>query len=748
MDNAIHRKLPLLFGFYSTDKAAYFICRFNRYTRANSGFADYRGRSLIAVEGVCVKASQKNFIRALPSIALNSNLLQSINRLERETDRDKYGLELSGTIDVPTLDATDSSDTKYENSFSEDGLNSLVSFLTDWSQKEKDFPQFIFGATKKAWEKFREEVDFAVPLQTDYALPYFPKKESESIEKLPPFMEGGTEEPLTLPGVKDGKGRVKYNIADLPKDLSFVPETRSLTGFGHLKAGEYSLKYFATDANDKIAELPLKIRIIPRLNFTGGEIYKILLTENRNPTEEALPEAEGGKGIPVYALDGMPENWLFDSDRRILTVDRSVPGEHSLEYTVTDEEGLIGRLSLLVNIAPKLDFSNEDRDKFVGLVFTEGMKCKTNLPEAQNAAFSSLTYKVSGLPDNCGLKFDSDKLLLSGKPDIVDKFEMTYTVRDGDGNEARLKIPISIEPRPKFLEEEFARIQAVRFLRSEPISERLPTAIDGAGKPKYEIRGIPADVSFNDPLTTTLKGVPSSLGEHLVTYTATDENGVSAETKFKMTVIDRPVSSQIDRPVSSHKLKITTTKNSKDRLGNSTQQVTEEELRFDVPTRDQLGNSAQQVTEEELRFDVPTRDRLGNSAQQVTEEELCFDVSASSMGKLSFLLKSICNGLRRFLLWYPLRDIVNRLAFLWVILIIINVIGIVGIVSPAGDISSDLWWAFIPFSGYVFLSPSLPDTLSFWEKAGALVGYALLTLLAVGYTHHLWLKRITRGLDG
>ena len=160
------------------------------------------------------------------------------------------------------------------------------------------------------------------------------------------------------------------------------------------------------------------------------------------------------------------------------------------------------------------------------------------LPEASGGD-GALTYSVSALP--AGLEFDAATRTLGGTPTESTVVEVTYTATDDDGDTATLTFTIAIPEEgtvPVFAAD--ASINAQTYVVGTAIADWvLPEASGGDGALTYSVSALPAGLEF-DAATRTLGGTPTESTVVEVTYTATDDNSVTATLTFTITVNPAP----------------------------------------------------------------------------------------------------------------------------------------------------------------------------------------------------------------
>ena len=181
------------------------------------------------------------------------------------------------------------------------------------------------------------------------------------------------------------------------------------------------------------------------------------------------------------------------------------------------------------------DVAIDDQTYVVGTAIADWV-----LPEASGGD-GALTYSVSTLP--AGLEFDAATRTLGGTPTESTVVEVTYTATDDDGDTAMLTFTIAIPEEgtvPVFAAD--ASINAQTYVVGTAIADWvLPEASGGDGELTYSVSALPAGLEF-DAATRTLGGTPTESTDGMVevTYTATDDNSVTATLTFTITVNPAP----------------------------------------------------------------------------------------------------------------------------------------------------------------------------------------------------------------
>ena len=160
--------------------------------------------------------------------------------------------------------------------------------------------------------------------------------------------------------------------------------------------------------------------------------------------------------------------------------------------------------------------------------FAIGSSVDFALPAASSGD-PPLVYSVSSPPS--GLSFSSSSRSVSGTPDTEGSTNVTYTVRDinGDSDTAEFDIEITDEtPCLPTVSDRSGTVGAsVRFT--------LPSSPCGDGTISYSVSGLPSGLSFNST-THVVSGTLSTAQTKNVQYTATDADGDTDTESFSYEV--------------------------------------------------------------------------------------------------------------------------------------------------------------------------------------------------------------------
>ena len=330
---------------------------------------------------------------------------------------------------------------------------------------------------------------------------------------------------------RGGKTPYTYSVTTLPDGLSFVQDSRTITGTP-AKYGTTDVTYTVTDGENTEASDGFTIIVNPadlELGDTTGLTAKVgeLFTHQ-------LPAVRGGKTPYTYSVTTLPDGLSFVQDSRTITGTPAKYGTTDVTYTVTDGENTEASDGFTIIVNP----ADLELGDTTGLTAKVGELFTHQLPAVRGGK-TPYTYSVTTLPD--GLSFVQDSRTITGTPtqdgtEDVGTYDVTYTVTDGDNNDARDDFTITVEadlkPTLGSIDDSSAKLTKVFTLR-------LPAGIGGDGDLEYDATGRPPGLSFVES-SRTITGTPSTAGDYQVTYTASDEDEDVARQTFHIVVYALP----------------------------------------------------------------------------------------------------------------------------------------------------------------------------------------------------------------
>ena len=328
---------------------------------------------------------------------------------------------------------------------------------------------------------------------------------------------------IVLPEATGGVGEYIYSLTDLPADLSFNADERTITGTTTVN-GTFSLTYTVSTETETASDV-FNLTVVAALAFETN-IADISL-DLVSAVSITLPEATGAVGEYIYSLNAsLPTGLSFNADERTITGTPTQEGIFSLTYMVTSGEfnlSLEFNLNVLAEALPLLLAAPD------GMTLVLSAETSIVLPEATGGE-GPYTYELTGnLPT--GLSFDATERTITGVPTQEGTFELTYMVSTETeiaSNVFNLTVVAALA---------LASPEDQTINRNESTSSVLPEATDGEDGYTYTLTGnIPDGLSFNDS-TRTLSGTPTVNGTFQMTYTVTDSADNTASAGFTWTVV-------------------------------------------------------------------------------------------------------------------------------------------------------------------------------------------------------------------
>ena len=378
------------------------------------------------------------------------------------------------------------------------------------------------------------------------------------------YTMGTTVTALTLLAASGGTGDLTYTLTgpngtDLSQAAPGLMWTGDATNPGTITGeptatGATELTYTVTDENGSTASDTFTVTVAAAVALadTGDQTYT-MGTEIPAPT---LPMATGGTGTLTYTLrdgsgndvdgtDNAVPGLIFDRTARTLTGTPTTQATTALTYTVTDDNGSTASDTFAVAVAAAVAVTAPDDQTYtMGQTITA-----LTLPPATGGT-GTLTYTLRDgdgndvdAIDNAvpGLIFNTIARVLSGTPTTATTLTLTYTVTDDNGSTASATVDITVAARVAVT----APNDQTYTMGTGIPALTLPAATGGTGTLTYTLTGLNGvalsvavpGLSFDDTATVrVLSGTPTTAATTALTYTVTDEHGSTDSATFPVAV--------------------------------------------------------------------------------------------------------------------------------------------------------------------------------------------------------------------
>ena len=347
-----------------------------------------------------------------------------------------------------------------------------------------------------------------------------------------------------------------------PLGLSFDPSTRVLSGTptGSTTTAGFPALYTAgrvfpdVDNTDVILFIcanggnisgiipcyfDLAVSTLSNVNYVVGQaITPLTLPEATGGTGPTHPGAPGAPGATqrTYTLAPLPTGLTFDPDTRVLSGTPTTPGDTTPVYGVTDTttgNTLTPAPSFTATVVAELGVSAPGAQTYPRNAAITAL----TLPEAAGGT-GPYTYTLTGpsggnLP--AGLAFATGTRILSGTPTTAGATVLTYTATDANGSSDTATFTVTITTT-MFTD----TVSDPTYVINEAVNLTLPGAVGGTGSYTYTLTGpsggnLPVGLAFATG-TRILSGTPTTAGNTVLTYTATDSVGNSDPATFTVTI--------------------------------------------------------------------------------------------------------------------------------------------------------------------------------------------------------------------
>ena len=327
-----------------------------------------------------------------------------------------------------------------------------------------------------------------------------------------------------LPEGSGGDGTLSYGATGLPDGLLFTESTRTIAGTP-TRHGPFTVRYTVTDSDGDSAYVEFTITVNQDLEPTAPSISAISARKGSLFTRQ-LPEGTGGDAPLSYSATNLPSGLSFITTTRTITGTPTTEQALTVTYTVRDSDGDEARTTFSFTVAADL---MPDLPSISGYTGRVGSPFSQLLPAATGGD-TPLSYSATNLP--IGLTFITSTRTIQGTPTQVETPNVTYTVRDSDGDTDTAEFTITVNPD---LTPSAPSVPGYSAKQNSPFSQQLPVGSGGDGTLSYGATGLPEGLSFITS-TRTIAGTPTGTGPSTVRYTVTDSDGDSDYVDFTITV--------------------------------------------------------------------------------------------------------------------------------------------------------------------------------------------------------------------
>ena len=363
---------------------------------------------------------------------------------------------------------------------------------------------------------------------------------------------------LALPAATGGGVPLIYHLAPLPDGLTLydtdaAPDTAALLiGVPSAAMPATAVTYTATDANGATATLTFSLAVAARPAFAADAIPASdpAYTATANSVNTlTLPAATGGAGILRYRLTpaaSLPAGMAFDPTMRaIVGTPTAETTATVLTYTVTDANFVTATLTFSLAVATELTFGVVNGEPVRAVIPNQFYSVTQNvvltLPTATGGV-APLTYtltRLNGEPVLApGLIFFPTGPIIAGAPDVPfgndPGAHLRYTVTDANGASVMRDFFMRVIAAPSFDGVSIPDQFYTAGVAIPPLT--LPDAAS-EGTLVYDLQPAAANGLSVDLENRILTGTPDTVTDAVTyTYTAFDDNNVSATLTFTVTV--------------------------------------------------------------------------------------------------------------------------------------------------------------------------------------------------------------------
>lgn len=321
--------------------------------------------------------------------------------------------------------------------------------------------------------------------------------------------------------VKGGNPDYTYSLSEgsLPPGLSFSTSSGAITGVTSGAAtGTYTFKVTVSDSKGSSIAKLFSIKISSQLTIVTSSLAVAQL----NVAYNTSLTVSGGSGVYSYAATGLPSGINISASLGSISGTATVGGSYSVDFTVTDSDGLTAGKTLTLNVAtPPVVTAAALPVAAAGYSYSATV--------AATNGITPYTFSISSGSLPSGLTMSAAGAITgtaAGGNNVKNSpISFTVQVTDSIGQTATRNFSINVQIKPWIPNDvdKPLRVGAVGVAYSDQLIN-----MGGAGTLTYSATGLPTGLSISS-MSGFITGTPAAgtAGDHNVVFTVTDANSLS-----------------------------------------------------------------------------------------------------------------------------------------------------------------------------------------------------------------------------